>query len=557
MHVFITGGTGLIGLPVVAELIDNRHTVLALARSDASAQAAEAAGAKAWRGDVADLGALRAGVAQSDAVIHLAFGNDYSTAEAVAQSIVEDTAAIETLGDELRGSDRPFVLVSGTPWVTGRPSTEHDPLPTDGPVGGRGRAVNAALALSSQGVRTSAVRMPRTVHNQGKGGFAGLLTDAARRTGVSGYPGDGTQRWPAVHAVDAAVLFRLALEQAPAGTALARSCGRGRRRQGHRDGHRTPARPTGRIRLGGDLRALRTDLRRRSTLLQQTHSRHARMAAHPPKPPGRPRGDSALSSTRAEWPERRDADIRQNVLVPASQPTILATSIGFQPDGGDPWNLRPGLAYSLAAQLAGAGDHPRLCIIATAGGDHPTWLAAMHHAFSKLDMVVSHLDLFPMPNVDDIGAHLARQDIIWVSGGSTANLLALWRLHGLDQILRDAWQAGVVLMGVSAGSICWHLGGTTDSFGLPLQPLTNALGFLPYSNSPHHDAEPERRPLMHRLVADGILSDGYATDNGAGLVYHGTDLHEAVSETPGALAYEIRRDGDLARETPIPTRLLR
>ena len=218
MHVFITGGTGLIGLPVVAELIDNGHTVLALARSDASARAAETAGAQAWRGDVADLAALRSGAARSDAVIHLAFGSDYSTADAVARSIAQDTAAIETLGEALRGSDRPLVLVSGTPWVTGRPSTEQDPLPTDGPVGGRGRAVTAALALSAHGVRSSAVRMPRTVHDQGRGGFAGLLTDTARRTGVCGYPGDGTQRWPAVHARDAAVLFRLALERAPAGT---------------------------------------------------------------------------------------------------------------------------------------------------------------------------------------------------------------------------------------------------------------------------------------------------------------------------------------------------
>jgi nucleoside-diphosphate-sugar epimerase len=110
-------------------------------------------------------------------------------------------------------------MVSGTPWIEGRPSTEHDPLPTDGPVGGRGRAINAALALASQGVRTVAVRMPRTVHNRGEGGFAGLLVESARRTGVSGYPGDGTQRWPAVHALDAAVLFRLALENAPAGSA--------------------------------------------------------------------------------------------------------------------------------------------------------------------------------------------------------------------------------------------------------------------------------------------------------------------------------------------------
>ncbi len=122
------------------------------------------------------------------------------------------------MGEELIGSDRPIVTVSGTPWVPGRTSTEADPLPTDGPVGGRGRSVKSLLGLASRGVRSTAVRIPRTVHNEGKGGFAGLLTDAARRAGVSGYPGDGTQRWPAVHALDAAVLFRLALESAPAGT---------------------------------------------------------------------------------------------------------------------------------------------------------------------------------------------------------------------------------------------------------------------------------------------------------------------------------------------------
>jgi peptidase E len=240
----------------------------------------------------------------------------------------------------------------------------------------------------------------------------------------------------------------------------------------------------------------------------------------------------------------------------AGHPTIVATSIGFQPDGPDEWNFRPGPAYPMAAQLAGAGRNPRICVVATAGGDNPMWLAAMHQAFSKLDMVVSHLSLFPMPNYEDIEDHLSKQDVIWVGGGSTANLLALWRLHGLDEILRSAWQAGTVLMGVSAGSVCWHLGGTTDSFGLPLRPITNALGFLPFSNSPHHDAEPGRRPLIHKLVAEGTLPDGYATDNGVGLIYRGTDLHECISEKPGALAYEIRRDGDTARESPLPTRNL-
>src|ERR1039457_5416590 len=179
MHVFVTGGTGTIGSAVVAELLGNGHTVLALARSDSSEQALKSVGAEVLRGEIADPGVLRA---------------------------------------ELIGSDRPLVTVSGTPCVAGRASTESDPLPTDGPVGGRGRSVNALLDLASRGLRSTAVRMPRTVHNEGKGGFAGLLTDQARRAGVVSYPGDGTQRWPAVHALDAALLFRLALESAPAGT---------------------------------------------------------------------------------------------------------------------------------------------------------------------------------------------------------------------------------------------------------------------------------------------------------------------------------------------------
>jgi nucleoside-diphosphate-sugar epimerase len=218
MRVFVTGGTGLIGSAVVAELLGNGHTVLALARSDASALAVEAAGAEPLRGALANLDILRAGVAQADGVIHLAFANDFSSADALAKAVAEESAALATLGEELVGSDRPFVTVSGTPPVPGRVSTEADPLPTDGPVGGRGRAVTAVLGLASRGVRSTAVRMPRTVHNQGTGGFAGLLTNIARQTGVSGYPGDGAQRWPAVHALDAAVLFRLALEFAPAGT---------------------------------------------------------------------------------------------------------------------------------------------------------------------------------------------------------------------------------------------------------------------------------------------------------------------------------------------------
>ena len=218
MHVFVTGATGLIGSTVVAELLGNGHTVLALARSDKSAQAAKEAGAETIRGGLADLDALRAGAAQADGVIHLAFGNDFSSPEALAAAVAEETAALTTLGEQLVGSERPLVTVSGTPYVPGRASTEADPASTEGPVGGRGRTVTAILGLAQRGVRSTAVRLPRTVHNEGTGGFAGLLTNIARRSGVSGYPGDGTQRWPAVHALDAAVLFRLALEQAEGGT---------------------------------------------------------------------------------------------------------------------------------------------------------------------------------------------------------------------------------------------------------------------------------------------------------------------------------------------------
>ncbi len=218
MHIFVTGGTGTIGSPVVAELLANDHTVLALARSDSSEQALTDAGAEVLRGQLADLDVLRAGAARSDGVISLAFTPDYQSPDGLAAAITEEGAAIAALGEELIGSDRPIVTVSGTPWVAGRASTEEDPLPLQGPVAGRARSVNALLELASRGVRATVVRMPRTVHNEGRGGFAGLLADQARQTGVAGYPGDGTQRWPAVHALDAAVLLRLALESAPAGT---------------------------------------------------------------------------------------------------------------------------------------------------------------------------------------------------------------------------------------------------------------------------------------------------------------------------------------------------
>jgi peptidase E len=162
-----------------------------------------------------------------------------------------------------------------------------------------------------------------------------------------------------------------------------------------------------------------------------------------------------------------------------------------------------------------------------------------------------------MPNVEDVTAHLLEQDVVWVFGGSVAGLLAMWRLHGFDDALRAAWHAGVVLTGASAGSICWHAGGTTDSFGPRLRPVTNGLGFLPYSNGVHYDSEQQRRPLFQSLIADGTLPAGYATDDGAGLLYRGMSLAEAVAESEGAGAYYVERGPEgTAVETPLTVRRL-
>lgn len=192
------------------------HEVLGLARSDASAQALTVAGASVLRGDLNDPESLRAGAVQSDGVIHLAFGADFDNFE---KSVARESVAVEAFGASLDGSGKALVIASGTPAVPGRTSTEADAFPTDGPVGGRGRNAQAVVDLAERGVRSAAVRLPRSVHAAGgRCGFASVLIESARRTGVSGYVGDGAQRWPAVHRLDAAQLFRLVLEQAAPGT---------------------------------------------------------------------------------------------------------------------------------------------------------------------------------------------------------------------------------------------------------------------------------------------------------------------------------------------------
>jgi peptidase E len=244
--------------------------------------------------------------------------------------------------------------------------------------------------------------------------------------------------------------------------------------------------------------------------------------------------------------------------MPATAPTILATSIGFDSRGRGPYDWAPGPVFDLAFELAGAPERPRLCYLGTATGDDPARIAGFYGAFAGRDVVVSHLGLFPMPTVADVRSHLLGQDVVWVGGGSVANLLAVWRVHGLDEVLAEAWRAGVVLGGVSAGSLCWHVGGTTDSFGPDLRPVTHGLALLPYSNSVHHDSEPQRRPLYRQLVADGTLPAGHATEDGVGLVYRGTELAETVADRPGKAAHRVERDTDgRVVETRIEPRRLR
>ncbi|MEU0412979.1 SDR family oxidoreductase [Streptomyces griseorubiginosus] len=222
MRIFVTGVSGWIGSALVPELIDAGHQVLGLVRSDANADALAAAGVEAIRGTVDDLDVLGSTAATSDGVIHLAFKNDMAFAGDLRGAAEVDRRAVDTFGDALAGTGRPLVIASNLLGLApGRMATERDRAAIDGSPGTiRHATAQAALALASRGVRSSVVRLAPTCHGEGDNGFMAMLISIARARGVSGHIGDGANRWPAVHRLDAARLFRLAAEMAPAGSVL-------------------------------------------------------------------------------------------------------------------------------------------------------------------------------------------------------------------------------------------------------------------------------------------------------------------------------------------------
>ena len=201
-------------------------------------------------------------------------------------------------------------------------------------------------------------------------------------------------------------------------------------------------------------------------------------------------------------------------------------------------------------------DRPRICFLGTASGEDAGYRAGFYATFSR-HAETSHLDLFGR-TIGDVAGFLLEQDAIYVGGGNTADMLAIWRVHGVDKALKAAWDSGVVVGGPSAGGMCWFEGGLTDSFGLDLAPLKDGLKFLPGSFCPHYDSESLRRPRYEETVGSGALPDGFAADDGVALVFNGRQLEEAVASLPGQHAYRLeRKRGNAVEETQIRARLLR
>ena len=191
-------------------------------------------------------------------------------------------------------------------------------------------------------------------------------------------------------------------------------------------------------------------------------------------------------------------------------------------------------------------ERPKVCFLPTASGDSDKYIERFYSAFTQLFCIPSHLSLFKPPT-SDLRSFVMKQDIIYVGGGNTKNLIVLWKEWGLDQILREAWESGVILAGLSAGSICWFEEGLSDSIPGQMTVLP-CLGFLKGSNCPHYDGEPERRLYYHRLLSQGLISPGYAADDGVALHFTGDRLEKIVSSRPQAKAYRLEKINEIIQE---------
>ena len=221
--------------------------------------------------------------------------------------------------------------------------------------------------------------------------------------------------------------------------------------------------------------------------------------------------------------------------------------------GGGSFSAEPeGSALDAYVLSLTGKPRPKICFVPTASGDAAEYTAKFYDAFARR-ADASHLNLFGRPRTD-MASLLAAQDVIYVGGGNTANMLAVWRVHGVDRMMRDAWERGVILTGVSAGMICWFECGVTDSFG-PLAALRDGLGLLPGSACPHYDGEKDRRPTYQRLVREGF-PPGYAADDGAALHFVGTKLVEVVTSRRSARAFRVALRRGRVVETPLATRYL-
>jgi peptidase E len=234
---------------------------------------------------------------------------------------------------------------------------------------------------------------------------------------------------------------------------------------------------------------------------------------------------------------------------------ILATSGGFVP-GPTQQTVRPGTMLLDALEKTGK-TRPRVTLVLTASGDDSNYYHLLYEAFSSVGCDLQELRLFPQPSGDP-NHILHTSDLVWVGGGSVANLLSLWQLHHVNEVMASAWESGVIMAGVSAGSLCWHVGGTTDSFGTTLQPVTNGLRLVPYGNGVHYDSEAQRRPLLHELMSNGVLpAISFATDDGVGIWYENeTPVHVVVDSDDvsrrGASAYKVELINGQIIETPLP-----